>query len=140
MVSGDIRPADIAGLAGERFAVWAHNSESLVCRDRDEAWQIALPLRGFEVYTMAPIVNGFAPIGLVDKYNSAGAITACERDPQGTQVIALRDGGQFVAWSARKPRQILLGDTAVAFCYDESSGKVSVEVPCEGSATLRISW
>ena len=41
---------------------------------RDERWEIILTPHQFEVFTIIPIEQGIAPIGLIDWFNSSGAV------------------------------------------------------------------
>ena len=73
-ISGVVSPADVEGLAGERFAVYAHHLGQCRALNRHEQWGLALPPLNGEVFTIVPIENGVAPIGLADMLNSAGAL------------------------------------------------------------------
>jgi raffinose synthase len=138
-ITGAVRPGDVAGLTGERFAVYAHHAGELRVLNRDEAWEIALPPLACEVFTVVPIVQGVAPIGLVERFNSAGAVTETSVDEHGTHAIVLRGGGRFVAWCERPPAQITVNDEPVPFTFDPDAGRLEVTVaPADAPPPRRL--
>jgi raffinose synthase len=134
-ISGAARPGDIEGLPGDSFAVYAHHADELRACGRDESWEFSLPPLGHEVWAVAPIVNGFAPIGLKQMLNAGGAIKYLSVAQSGVEV-QLRAGGAFVAWSEREPARIEAGGAEIEFSWRD--GRLELEAP--GAGTLRISW
>ncbi len=49
------------------------------------------------IFTVMPIYNGFAPLGLVSKFNSGGAIAGVE-EQQNQYTIQLKEGGPFAVY------------------------------------------
>jgi raffinose synthase len=125
-ISGQVRPADVEGLAEESFAVYAHNAQALTCCTREEAVTVTLPEGGFELFTIVPIDNGMAPIGLTDKFNSAGAIAAKGFDAAGRYTITVRDGGPFLACCAQQPTTVLVDGQSVPYDYNTGTGALTV--------------
>ncbi len=72
------KPSDVPELSAERFACYSHVVKSLTLLNLDQEQSLSLGPREFELITIVPVENDFAPIGLTDKFNSAGALT--ERD------------------------------------------------------------
>lgn len=134
-IAGVIRPADVEGLAGERFAVYAHSTGEVRALAREDAWEFSLPPLTAEVFTVIPIVDGLAPIGLADKLNSGATVASVVRR-DGICDITLRDGGPFVAWCHSRPAEVSADGVALPFTYDEGSGLLSVTAPNAGP--LRI--
>lgn len=60
---------------------------------------------GFELFTLAPIEDGLAVFGLLDKYLSPAAVVSMTRG-EGTAVVRLREAGDFGAWLARAPARV----------------------------------
>jgi len=137
-ITGQVRPADVEGLAGESFAVYAHNAQTLTRCTRDKAMSISLPEGGFELYTIVPIDNGIAPIGLTDKFNSAGAITVKGVDAAGHYTLTLRGGGAFLVWCAQAPDKVLVDDQPAAFEYDAATGALTMMLPVGAPHTVNI--
>lgn len=135
-IFGVIRPADVEGLIGERFAVLAHSTGEVRVLGHTDGWEIALPPLTAEVFTLVPIQDGFAPLGLADKFNSAAAVTANElRD--GARFLTLRDGGLFLAWCATPPSEVQQNGTVLSFSYQGDINLLTVRVPAAGTVTLR---
>ncbi|MEI6084102.1 MAG: Sip1-related alpha-galactosidase, partial [Verrucomicrobiota bacterium] len=108
-------------------AVFAHNARTVRRVTRDEEIPVRLPEGGWEIFTFARIENGFAALGLADKYNSGAAVVGNR----------LRDGGEFVAWCDRSPRGVTVNGTTVEFSF--ADGALWVRVPV-GGGTLRVDF
>ena len=69
--AGTISPSDIPGLEGESFAVYEHLTGEVFTMNRNEHKTLKLKDRDdFRLYTFSPIVDGFAVIGLKEKFMS----------------------------------------------------------------------
>ena len=132
-ISSTVSAADVPGLSGDH--VFFANRTGTVSR---APVPVSLKPLAWEIITIAPVVDGFAAIGLADKLNSGGAVLAATRSPDGAWVIELRDGGRFVAWAARAPRSGTVGGAAVAVGFDAGSGLITITVPATGRQELRI--
>lgn len=78
-VCGTISPADLDGLRGDEFAVYEHFTRTLVTLKRNEVLEVTLANADeFCLYVVVPIKNGFAPIGLVDKFISPKTIASVD--------------------------------------------------------------
>lgn len=74
-VKGKISPMDVEGINGERFAVYEHFSKECRVLNKDECFELRLDTADdFRLYVVVPIKDGFAPIGLIDKYISPKTI------------------------------------------------------------------
>ena len=60
------------------------------------------------------------------------------RGNDGAWTVGLRDGGRFVAWSARAPRAATVGGVAAPFAWDAVSGLLSVTVAGTQALALTI--
>lgn len=130
VLSGAVRPSDVEGLAGERFAVFAHRANELRVLNRDEMWELTLPQLGCEVFTIAPINDDFAPLGLADYLNGGAALLAHKSLADGNgHEVSLRAGGHFVAWCEQPPTQITANDEPVPFTFDAATHRLDVNVP-----------
>ncbi len=137
-VTGTVSPADAEWLDGERFAVFAHQAGEVRVLDRQETWPLTLAEGEFELFTIVPIIDGFAPIGLADKYNSAGAVWCKGTDPDGSYGVTLCDGGRFLCWCAKRPGKVWVNDKVVRFGFDAKRGVLSVTIPAHGACEVRI--
>ena len=139
-LAGTVAPRDVVGLAGERFAGFAHQSQRIWTATADEQTRLELPERGWEIVSYAPVQDGFAPLGLADKFNSTGAIVAQEKRTDGAWIVTLRDGGDFVAWSERAPQRVESSGQSVTFRHDPATGALFVSLPAQGRQSLTIVW
>ena len=139
-LSGTVAPADVSGLAGEEFAAFTQNSRRVWRSQRTERTPLELAEGAWEIVSYSPINDGFAALGLADKFNSTGAVTAQRRGDDGSWEIELRDGGEFVAWSQRPPRAVESGGAAVQFQHDATTGALFASLPARGAQTVTIRW
>lgn len=137
-IVGTVSPADVPGLAGERFAVYAHQAGELRLMTHDARWEVALTPLGWEVFTIVPVLNGLAPVGLPDMFNSSGAIMAKGRNAAGQHEITLRAGGRFLAWCETAPTRAESGGETLAFSYEPSTHWLELEVPGNSTCVLRL--
>jgi raffinose synthase len=136
---GAVGPADIPGFSGERYAVYAHAAATLEVLTPAQRKAVALGYRGFEIFTIAPVERGLvAPIGLADKWNSAGAVRSTAWLDDQTYEIVLRDGGDFVAWAARAPARAEVDGLRTAFTFE--SGALRLAPPRGGQRVVRLAW
>ena len=75
--NGTVSPSDVWRIAeSDKYAVYEHFTGECRVIDRDE--KISFTLRDHDdlrLFIIVPYVNGFAPIGLIDKFISPAAIT-----------------------------------------------------------------
>lgn len=92
-VEGRLSPGDVDGLADGVYAVYEHFTRTVRILRRDEAVGIALDTQqDFALYLMIPYRNGFAPIGLCEKFLSPRTIERVDGEQ-----VTLREGGLY-AW------------------------------------------
>ncbi len=91
-IVGTIRPEDAEGIAqAEEYAVYEHFSGEMTILRAGEALSFTLADHDdFRLYIIVPVADGFAPIGLVDKYISPLGITA-----QIGETVALYEHGRY---------------------------------------------
>ena len=74
-VTGSISPSDVYDIVGDEFAVYEHFSRELKIMKRSEKFDLSLTGKDdFRLYVIVPITDGFAPIGLIDKFISPKTI------------------------------------------------------------------
>ena len=138
-ISDMISPADIEGLEGEHFAVLAHESQTLIVLAKNETLSITLSELTFELFTLVPIRDGVAPLGLTDKYNSAGAITQKGLIVPNIYELSLRSGGEFAAYVENRPQSLEVdGQATSEFTYDEATHLLRMSLPHTAPLTIRI--
>lgn len=137
-LSEHVSPSHIPGLQGERFAVHSATQGWLGVVDREGAVKITLDVAGADLLTFAPVVDGCAIIGLIDKFVPAAAVHQVERSTDGVGV-SLRGGGAFAVYCERGVGQITLDDQPVA-TPAEGDGPIRIDTGDRPTATLAINW
>ncbi|XP_021286885.1 LOW QUALITY PROTEIN: probable galactinol--sucrose galactosyltransferase 2 [Herrania umbratica] len=140
-ISGSVCAMDADSLeevAGENWrgdcAVYAFFSESLKTMLRDTKFQVALEHLKCEVFTVSPIrVFGeylrFAPIGLLDMYNSGGALEAMNYGNNQSECkikVNMRGRGRFGAYSKTKPKSCAVNQNKENFIYNFKDGLLTL--------------
>lgn len=119
--------------------VYAHNAGTFTRYQKaDERLELSLSPLGYEILTIVPIANGIAPIGLVEMFNSAGAITL-----QGiygdTHRWRVRGQGKFVIYAENKPKTITYNARNLDYAYDTATKLVTFHLAGDGVIELTIS-
>jgi raffinose synthase len=140
VLSGTVSPSDVPVLEGEAFACYSHVGKRLLRLERDSEVALSLGQGGFELFTFAPVENGFAPIGLADKLNSAAALSSVSWSSAGSCELTLRDGGEFLAYCERKPTAVSVAGRPAVFEYERESRSLRVASEASGEHALRVSW
>ena len=90
-VSGTISASDIDGLGGDRHAVYEYFSGDFFILENGESRELTLASQDeYKLYIIVPLVDGFAPIGLIDKMIAPKTI-ACRIGEQ----VKLYEGGRY---------------------------------------------
>ncbi len=124
-VTGAFKPSDVHGIQGEKFFVYEYFSKSHEVMERDQSMPLKLGRMGYRLYYVSPIENGFAPIGLVDKYNAPGTIEKVSRTGS-VVTVKVGEGGAFVAYSSVRPKKVTVNGGETLFDY--GAGIVSVKM------------
>ncbi|KAL4382864.1 hypothetical protein GQ457_15G006560 [Hibiscus cannabinus] len=143
-ISGNVSPCDvefIVDVAGENwngdFAVYAFNSGSLSRLPKKGNINVSLATLKCEIFTISPIrVFGqgvhFVPIGLLDMYNSGGAVEAIDANmndlSDSTVKIKARGSGRFGVYSSSKPRSCMVDMKEEKFVYNPENGLLTVDL------------
>ncbi len=94
--SGSYAASDVRGLGVGPHVLYHRRSGSVVRSDGGDGRDltIALPALGWEIVTVAPVEDGIALLGLLDKFNGSRAMTGVSTDAR-TVRVRLADGGRF---------------------------------------------
>lgn len=127
-VSGSYSPSDVHGIAGQSFAVFEHYSRELEIMQLHERRSFSLEKGGYKLWVAKPVTAGFAAIGLIDKLISPKAVVK-EELSEGSAVITLYEGGEFLAYSVRRPRQVMVNEMEIPselYSYENESLKIDL--------------
>ena len=76
-VEGVIRPSDVPGLKGDSFVVFEYFTKTVRLISAEEEVRFTLrDIDDYRLFSIIPYVDGFAPIGRLDKFLSHAAITS----------------------------------------------------------------
>lgn len=142
MITGVIRAKDVDYLPRVADDTWtgdtvifSHLGGEVVYLPKDAAIPITLKSREYEVFTVVPVKelhNGvkFAPIGLIEMFNSGGAIKEMNYDfkTSTSVVVKVRGCGLFGAYSSARPKRITVDLQEIEFRYEEGSGLVTISL------------
>ncbi|KAK4491878.1 hypothetical protein RD792_002658 [Penstemon davidsonii] len=143
-LSGKVSPSDINYLnkispnswTGE-FAVFSFKSGSLFRMSKDEKFDVTLKTLECDVFTISPIKVyhkkiQFSPIGLINMYNSGGAIDAIEAfDDSSYHEMRIKGRGEgvFGVYSGLEPKVCSVNMKEVEFKYRSQEHFLTVTVP-----------
>ncbi|XVF08804.1 hypothetical protein REPUB_Repub07fG0035000 [Reevesia pubescens] len=143
-LSGYVTAVDVDSLeevAGRNWrgdcAVYAHLEGSLKIMLKDAKFEVALEHLKCEVFTVSPIrVFGeelrFAPIGLLDMYNSGGALEAMNYEnnpPEYCKIkVRMRGCGRVGAYSNTKPKSCAVNQKEQNFIYNSKDGLLTLKL------------
>lgn len=126
-----------------QFAVYAVEARTLQLLRPDEGVDLTLQPFTYELFVVAPVrvisherAIKFAPIGLANMLNTAGAVQAFEakKDASGvTAEVFVKGAGELVAYSSATPRLCKVNGDEAEFTYKD--GVVTVDVPWSGSSS-----
>ncbi|XP_010695995.2 probable galactinol--sucrose galactosyltransferase 2 isoform X2 [Beta vulgaris subsp. vulgaris] len=150
IISDHVSPNDVEFLgevAGDKWhgdcAVYSFNSGILIKVPDNGKVEVSLSVLTCELYTICPITVideavHFAPIGLIDMYNSGGAVEALSSTtgPNGCIVkIEVRGCGCFGAYSSTKPRHCTVDMMEEEFTYNPEEGLLTMKL--EGGCQVK---
>ena len=122
-------PSDVEGLSlNEEYVLYGFNSRSLKRMKYDDYAEIALKPREFEIFTVGQLKNGFAPIGLIDKYNPGGIFEEIIYNKEKIS-LKVKFGGIFGFYSENEPKKALVNREEILFDFNQSNKllKISTE-------------
>ncbi|KAL5710107.1 galactinol--sucrose galactosyltransferase [Ranunculus cassubicifolius] len=143
-LSGHISPVDIeylkevSGYSGrEDFAVFSFNTGLLCKLPKNGSLNVSLKVLQCDVFTVSPIKVydeevEFAAIGLVEMYNSAGAIEdvgSVQNSSKTVININGRGSGRFGAYSSKRPKYCTVNSTQQEFEFRGEDNLLTLMVP-----------
>jgi raffinose synthase len=141
-VAGKLSVDDVEGLQGigqsgpRGVAVYRRSSGTASLLD---AKQSGLPFSldgfGYDLFTLAPVNQGVAVFGLLDKYLGPAAVVS-QKTEANRVTVRLREAGDFGAWLDQAPARIELDDRELpASAYTYSRGLLRVSRASFGDKT-----
>lgn len=140
MITGTVSPDDAPDLHGEQFVGFSQKTGKLWRCGRNDREPLALGEGDWEIISFAPVERGVAVLGLADKLNSTAAIIQRTWNHDGSLTVELHDGGNFIAWCEKPPKQILHAGVTLDFSFDSANRKLFCPVKPGGRTQLKITW
>ncbi|XP_007028791.2 PREDICTED: probable galactinol--sucrose galactosyltransferase 2 [Theobroma cacao] len=141
--------------------VYAHRSGEVVRLPKGASVPVTLKVLEYELFHFCPVKEittniSFAPIGLLDMFNSSAAVEqfevqmvanrepelfdgevssevttslSCNRSPTATINLKVRGCGEFGAYSSQRPLKCTVGNAETDFNYDLATGLVTLTLP-----------
>lgn len=143
-ITGRISPFDVEFLedtAGDNWggdcAVYAFKTGSLTRVPKSNTVEVSLSVLQCEIFTISPVKVfdddiHFAPIGLINMYNSGGAVEECSFKDR-KAVIRARGSGLFGAYSSIRPSSCKVDKEEEGFTYSSENGLVIINLQAETS-------
>lgn len=135
-VCGEYGVADMSFLSAPRYALYHHVSGRAVVAGRVERFPIRLENLGYELVTAAPMEQGVALFGLLDKFNGSRALESAHWISESALELSLMDGGRIGWCSEKTVREASFQELPVEVT---SKGPLSwVTLPEGAPVTLRL--
>ncbi|KAL8494022.1 hypothetical protein ACS0TY_024993 [Phlomoides rotata] len=151
-LTGSIQAVDvdsIAHIAGPDWdgdaIIYAYRSGEVVRLPKGTSLPITLNVLEYELFHVCPLKKittniSFAPIGLLDMFNSSGAVEQFEVEktnetfdgsqlPAATVAMKVRGCGRFGVYSSQRPLKCSVGNTETVFDYEAATGLVTLLLP-----------
>jgi hypothetical protein len=124
---GELRPADVPDLKGDRFVLYDYFGRTARRLARHEAHAFELTDGGVALFIIVPADEVFRPVGLMDKYIPPAAIEQTWSSGR-RYYVRLREGGLFGFVSDRPPAGARVnGEAAPVEAMDAAAGLYAVD-------------
>ena len=138
LLSGSVRASDVEGLAGDEFIIYAHYIARARRLGPEDPWYVALAQLAAEVFTVVPLENGVAPLGLVEMFNSGGAVLDKGWNDPAVYTLTARGQGRFAVWCDISPRQVAFNGMQQDFTWSSEDRLAQFSLPGNGQIELRF--
>ncbi|EPS67241.1 hypothetical protein M569_07535, partial [Genlisea aurea] len=141
-LTGSVKTSDvdsIAEIGGPEWngdaVVYAYRSGEVVILPRGASLPVTLKVLEYELFHISPLKKiaenvWLAPIGLLDMFNSGGAVQRVDVDPEATTAtLRTRGCGRFGFYCSRRPSKCVVGGRETEFQYEAENGLASIVIP-----------
>jgi raffinose synthase len=139
-ISARVKASDVEGLNPGRYFLYEHFSGEHGVLDWNESRRFELEIAGKKLFLFAPLENGVAVMGLLDKFLSLKGIEAMQWQA-GVLRVTLRDSGRFGFYSERPVLKVTEQGREIPFQH-LGSGWCVVSMPQadQGASAIEISF
>ena len=128
-------PSDIHDLKGRTFAAYSFLSKTAKPMQREESASVELGSEECDILTFAPLKNGVAAIGALDKYLPP-AIFEKVVHSRNKLTCNVKTGGKIGFYSEQPPKKVLVNGEPVE--YSGNGALITVEFDSTTPATLEL--
>ncbi len=132
-VTGHVKAADVEGIDGAEFLCYLSNSNSFKLVKRDEQIPLTLEKNQGELAVFAPVEEGFAALGIIDKYVSPATVIYSE-----PRFALVTQGGRFAFYCEGQVNEVIANGKSVPFSK-VGEGIYVAQIPAaEGDISVEI--
>jgi len=122
-------PGEVEGLRGERFAVYDYFQGTVKAMDREQKFPVQFHPWEVRLFIIAPIKNGFAPIGLSEKFVAPATIRKLKVG-EDKALLTLAESGKFAAFIDARPQSVKAdGKEMFPASASYANGLLQVDLP-----------
>lgn len=127
-ITGNFKPNQIPELKEKRFAVYEYFTKQFRVINSDEALSYKLYAKSpYKLFYIAPISNGNAVFGLINKYDAPAAVLNYETSLHKLKV-ELYEGGKFLAFVNKQPLSVKVNGKDHTFSFNKGLLTVDMNV------------
>lgn len=104
-VKSEFSPGEVPGLQGGRFAVYDYFQSTVRSMEREQKFPVEFRPWQVRLFVIAPVRNGFAAIGLAEKYLAPATIRKLVVS-EDKALLTLAESGKFAAFVDAKPQSV----------------------------------
>ncbi len=127
-------------LKDANFAIWHYQDQTLETSLLNQKNEIKLNKADWELLTLSPIENGFAPLGLLDKMNGSNAVIRCEQAGENQWECIMKSGGKIGFYSETKPEEIMINGERTEFSYNPKDDMLVINNGEKGTLGIKIKY
>ncbi|MDX2077868.1 MAG: Sip1-related alpha-galactosidase [bacterium] len=136
-IKGHVSLADIPNMPDDLSLVYTYSTGDMQFLAEDGALDVSLAPLGYDILTIIPIKQGIAPIGLVEMFNSAGAITAYHWHKNSCR-LDVRGQGKFVIYAQNAPSDMTYNGNPLVYGYDKNTMLITFDLAGDGVIELTV--
>lgn len=122
----EVFPTDIDGYTDGEYACYSFKNYKAIHLNSKESVNAALRKTEFDLLTFAKISDGFAVIGLTNKYNCGGTFDKLQK-ADGGYLMHVKDSGVLLLYSVKKIKSVISCDGELPFVSENSFVKILVK-------------
>ncbi|KAF7804085.1 putative galactinol--sucrose galactosyltransferase 2 [Senna tora] len=123
--------------------VYAYTSGDVIRVPKGASLPVTLKVMEYELFHFCPIKEiagsvSFAAIGLMDMFNSGGAVEEVEiHKASSSIVVRVKGSGRFGVYCSHKPLKCMVGGTQTDFNYETQTGLMTFIIPVAAQDVYR---